>query len=942
MKIHKYTKRVTILMLSVWFAQLQATAQLHDSTRVAKKTETNKTTAIAYGQQQKNAVSASVSTVSGDELIKRTSYGTAESLSGMLPGLFVEEKALEPGSTKLNMFIRGKATFGNASNAPLVYVDGFERDLSELTVEDIENISVLKDAASCALYGSRGANGVILVTTKRGAEQKTKFRFSSQYGLQQPTKLPEFVPSKEFVGLYNQALDNDGMAHLQYTGERIAGYENGDPYFYPNFDWANEMLATSAPLSNLNFSATGGTKNTQFYVNIGYLNHKGIYKGTEKYGDYSTNINLDRYNFRSNLDLIVMKGLSVKMDVSGQISTKNAPNSSTNSIWNAMYKYPTHWFPVEVEPGIPGGTPVYTNSPVGQITELGYDRISSRYIQSSLQANYDFAGKLKGLSAGIRYAYDNSYTITENYSKTFAVKEVLGMTNSGEPVLSPLIGKQSTVLNFSISGESQSRRNSFEAYTEYEKTFGQSTLNAVILYHQDKQYIDQYSPYAFQTVGARLQYGLKNTYFAELTGSMSGTEVFAVRHRLNFYPALSAAWILSNEAFFGSVEGVDYLKLKASAGYTGNSSIGERFTYRQLYVTSGSMIFGKGNTATSWGLAEGTLPNIDLKPERAFKFNAGFSTQLFSAITLEAEYFTEERTNILTTAGNQISTVTGVGLPNINTGRSRVSGIDGSLIYNQQIENLGITTGITFSYFNSEIKEINEQPLPASASYQLQKGTAIGSVLGLQATGFYQSEAEIASDPVKPQFGTVKPGDIRYKDQNGDNKIDDYDRVYLPGLNMANMDIGFQVGLDYKGFDLSAFFNAQLGESIYLGESPLLFWPLTQESSRITRYVADRKPWTAENAAVAGYPRLTTQESPNNYRRSDFWMVNGNKIRLRTLELGYSLKATTAKRLMLTGARFYARGMNLFSLDHLKEIDPASLSGYPMMQSLHLGMDIHF
>ena len=692
----------------------------------------------------------------------------------------------------------------------------------------------------------------------------------------------------------------------------------------------------------MNFSATGGNQSTKFYVNIGYLNNRGIYKGTEKYSDYSTNLNLDRYNFRTNLDINVLKGLTVKMDVSGQISTKNAPNTSTKSIWDGMYKYPTHIFPIEVEPGTLGGTPMYNSNPMGLLTELGYDRISSRYLQTSLQGQYDFDGMLKGLSVGGRYAYDNYYTITENNAKTFAVKDVLGQDNLGNPILSQLIGKNTTVPLFSISGESQKRRNNFEAYTKYEKTFGQNSLNALILYHQDKQYVDQYSPYASQSIGGKLHYGFKNTYFAELSGSFSGTEVFAVKHRFTFYPAVSAGWIVSNEDFFSTTKGIEYLKLNASAGFVGNSSLGERFTYRQLYVSGGDMIFGKGNTAISYGMAEGTLPNIDLKPEKSFKFDAGVSMKLFSSLSVNATYFIEKRSNILTTTANQISSVIGVGLPNVNAGKSTVSGAEGSLVYEKQLGEVGISLGLNLSYFKSVIDEFNEQMLPTSVSYQLQKGQAIGSSLGLQAIGFYQNDAEIAADPVKPQFGTVKPGDIKYKDQNGDNKIDDNDRVYLDGLNMANVDAGIQIGLNFKGFDLSAFLNAQLGESIYLGDSPLLFWPLTQESARITQYVADRKPWTVENAANANYPRLTTLESPNNYRRSDFWMVNGDKLRLRTLELGYTLENKLAKNLLLSNARLYVRGMNLLLFDNLKAVDPASMSGYPMMSSYHVGLTISF
>lgn len=902
----------------------------------------NTMVSVAYGQFNSNEVTSSISSISGEVLKKHTDNTVGESLYGMIPGLFVEEKGLEPGESQLNMFIRGKSTFGNASNVPLVYIDGFERDLSELTVEDIDNVSILKDAASCALYGVKGANGVILITTKRGKEQKTKFNFSTEYGYQQPTKLPKFISSSEYVKMYNQALENDGLSNLKYSDEKIAGYENGNSYYFPNIDWVGEMIANSAPISKVNFSATGGDKKTKYYVNIGYLNNRGIYKGTEKYKDYSTNINLDRYNIRTNLDIEILKGLSVKMDVSGYISTKNAPNSTTSSIWDGMYKYPTHEFPIEVENGVLGGTPTYRSNPVGLLTEMGYDRISSRFIQSALQAQYDFDGNLKGLSLGGRYAYDNFYTITENNAKTFGVKEVLGQDSLGNPVLSQLMGKNSTVPVFSTSDQSQYRRSNFEIYTQYEKDFGLNSLNAMIIYHQNKEFINEYSPYANQSIGGRLHYGYDNTYFAEISCSYSGSEVFAPKNRFTFYPAISAAWVLSNESFLKNIRSIDYMKLHSSAGYVGNSSLGERFTYRQTYASSGNVIFGKGNTTTFYGLTEGTLPNEELKPEKSFKFDAGLDLQLFSSLTLNATYFFEKRSNILTTSGNQTSTIIGVALPNINAGETNVSGAEGSLVYNKQMTDWGFSLGLNASYYKSVINEILEQPLPDNASYQSQIGQPIGAFLGLQAIGFYQTEDEIANDPIKSQFGTVKPGDIKYKDQNGDNVINDYDRVYMNGLSLPNIDLGFTLSFNYKGFDISAFFNAQLGESIYLGDTPALFWPLTNGSSHISQYVADRNPWTTTNASIANYPRLTTQGSTNNYRLSDFWMVDGDRLRLKTLEVGYSLPSKTVKKVLISSARFYLRGMNLFTLDHFNSIDPASMAGYPMMSSYHVGVNVGF
>lgn len=933
----KFKIYINLLAGGLLFSNLGA-AEAQTLQRTVNSSDSLTVIPVAYGRATKQNVTYSVSTIQGSDIINNSVYAAGNTLYGKLPGLAVLQRTSEPGNDAPTLYLRGRST--TATNTPLIMVDGIERDLNDVPVEDIASISVLKDAAATVLYGIRGANGAILVTTRRGVTGDLKINAKLEQGFQTPTRVPTFVNSAQFVKLYNQALINDGLAP-QYTDEQIAGYESGDRYYYPNVNWQDEVAKEYAPGSKANINVSGGDKIGTYFVSLGYFHQGGIYKNTQMNEGYSTNEFLDNVSFRSNLDLNASKNWSFGLDLSGRIYQRNSPSVSSSTIWDMIYKYPSHLFPVYVQDGVYGGTSVYPNNIVGYINSQGYHRQNNRLINSTLSTKYDFGDWVKGLSAGTRFSTDNYYANAEGHEKSFLVRELLGQDASGQPVLSPAIGTNGQLQPLASNGnpinDEQNRRNTFEANLQYSPQLGNSnSFNALVMYHQDRQITGAASPFNYQFISGRVNYGYHNRYFAEVGASYSGTEAFPKGHRFGFFPAASVAWVLSEENFLKDNPVVNLLKLRLSAGAVGNSSVGERFSDLRQYVNSGTYYFGSAN-AGQGGIYEGVTPNKNFTWETSYKYDAGLDTRLFNSLDASLTYFFEKRKDILVSWSTILPAIYGSNLPNINAGTIHNHGFEGSLFYTKQQVNWGYRAGLNASYVTDKIKYFPEAPQPYD--YLYKTGNRVNQPYMLEAIGFFNSVDEINSSP-EQTFGPVKPGDIKYKDQNGDGRIDEFDIVPLKNSALPTWDLGLDLGFNYKGFDISAFFQGQLGRSIYLGNEPYLFWPLYNDSARISAYPDEF--WTEETKNTATYPRLTTIENKNNYRASSLWYVNGNFLRMRMLDIGYSLPKHAIRRAGLSSARIFVRAMNLFTLDHLDYADPEVQSGYPVMKSYNAGISLQF
>ncbi len=928
----RHIRRLTplTLLFPATMLSAQVVQPAKDTTKVEEEVQV-----IAYGRLPKREVTSAVSTLTGLDIEKNTVFSLGNTLYGRVPGLILDQNSGEPGNDLPGFSMRGVPTFGFA-RAPLVLVDGFIRDLNSVSVFDIEQISVLKDASATAMYGIQAANGVILVTTKGGKPGQSSLKVDFASGVQSPTRLPTFYRSAAFARMYNQALTNDKLP-AQFSTTDIDGFSAGNSPLYPDVDWMQEMINRQSPLATLNVSADGGNKFATYYVSLGYLFNEGIYKHTDINNGYSTNNKLNRLNFRSNVDVKVIRDVTLRVNLGGQINDINAPRMATSDIWNRLYEYPTHLFPVFAKDGMLGGTAAFADNPYGYINQRGYRETHNRFFQSDMDLKYDASRLLPGLKLGARVGFDNYYTVTDGWSRTFAVYQTSKDPVSGNPIVSAPIGNNTNLTYNSPYSEGQNRRSTAELYLNYSRTFGRHSIDLLTLYNQTRQIIGRENPYSMQSVNARLHYGFGNRFYADLTASYGGTEAFAKGNRFGLFPAFSAAYIIKDGSATPGSGAIDHLKVRASAGMVASSNVGTRFAYRELYVGGGSYAFGNTNAGAST-INEGAIANPGLTFERSYQYELGIDARLFRQLDLSVALFQQDRTNILTSQSTTIPALFGGTLPNVNKGEVRNRGIEFSLMWKKQFRNAGFFTRFNMSLIKDKVMQMAEEIVPAGSEYFYRKGSPVFYTYGLEAIGFFASQQDIASSPVQI-FGPVQPGDIKYRDRNNDGIINNYDVGPIGNGSIPTKEFGLELGFNVKRFDLQVMLQGQMDRNINLASYGNLFFAL-RSSQKISTFVTN--PWTADNASIAEYPRLSTLENANNYRTSTFWLRDGDFLKVRSLEIGYDLKPITKGRSTPVRSRLFLRGMNLFTFDRFKYTDPENISGYPTMRSLNAGFKVQF
>ena len=848
-----------------------------------------------------------------EELASSSVSNPSFSLYGLIPGLVVQDKAEGIGtSVAPDMFLRGKSTFGNASNLPLVLVDGFVRNIDDVNLADIESVSVLSDAVSRALYGMQGANGVISIKTRRGRSGRTSYRVVLEHGCARAVGIPSFVGSARYAQYYNEALNNDGMSP-KYSDAQIRSFYEGPSQLYPDVRWEEELVRSLAPVTHFDLSADGGNEIVRYYVSIGYRNQTGFFDRTSEFSDeYSTNMGSNRYYVKTNLDVVAVRNLDIKLDITGQLNDINMPRTDQGTLWNAFYNYPQTEFPMFWEGGRLGGTPSFPSNPYGQLNESGYRRTNNRLIQSSLSGEYHLDMLLKGLSVGARYGYDNQWISNEYWDRTYATWEMTGLDETGAPMLSQRGVDGELTYSHSNTADSQARRDTVEAFARY----SHAGFDAVISYHQNELKTDNGTPYRTQYYNALLSYNYKDRLIASASLSRSGSESFAAKERYGWYPAASIRWNVTRN-----------ISLRTSAGYAGNSNLNARFAYRQLTNWQGSAYYF-GETATSYGGRYlGAEANPALRAERSLLFDAGLDATPVKGLSVTVTGFAERRTGILSDMGNSYSQVAGLTYPNINLGSTFTKGFEAGAAFSRDFSgDFGMKAVLGVSHYTNKILSVLEPSVPDDSQYQYQKGHQVGANLALVAIGLFRDQDEIDNSPVQ-QFGNVYPGDIKYKDVNGDNVINDYDRVYTDAYPVPNTEVSLRLALRFGKFDVSAFLHGQFGTEIYMGDAASVYWPFANNSWRVSEYVASQVPWTVDNAETARYPRLSATMSANNCRRSTFWLRNGDRLRVRSVELACNFNRF----------RVYLRGMNLLCFDHLDALDPAAMASSPMSRSYHVG-----
>ncbi len=906
-----------------------------DSTLVSAEGFGDKPVHIGYGIQKEKAVTGSVSTIWSEELIKNTVTTVGNALYGKLPGLLVSQRSGEPGNDVPSFLIRGNVTYAGETG-PLIMVDGFQRSFDQLTLDEIESISVLKDAVSTAIYGLRGANGVILVTTKRGVESRNKIGVTLKYGIQQPTRLPNFIGSYDYAQLYNEALTGDGKPPL-YTNEELQKYrDKSDPGYYPDVNWFDAILEKSSPVWEAGMNFSGGNKIVRHFVMVNFMKNEGLFKNTRWNDGYSTNSTFERLNFRSNVDIKVNSRLTASLDISGRLEDRNAPGTAVPTIFNNIYAYAPNFFPVQYSNGTFGGNSAYQGNPLGLVTSTGYTALNDRNFQSSFRLEHTLDFITEGLTIGAVGAFDNYQRSREAYTRQFPVFQ-LTKGESGDEYQK--FGQVTPLVR--AAGYEHNYRSNFEAYLDYSRSVERHEVSAKVIYHQDKYVTnwnnDNNRPYLLMGLHGRVHYGYDGKYFAEAVVGYNGTERFPKNHRFGFFPAVAASWIVSEEEFLKPVNWISWLKVRASTGLSGNDAIGagnDRNLYTSYFINAGSYPFGSNNgnlTATK----ESNYPNYRISWEKGYKTDFAVEARLFNYLDVSLNYFKERRTDIVDSRVNELPAILGIDGGYVNYGVVNNQGLEATLSFHGKVNDFLFSAGMNATFLKNTLAKRIEPAYPNA--YQTRVGHPVGQIFGLEAVGFFRNQAEIddAGTPYHT-FTPVRPGDIRYKDQNGDGLIDSNDELPIGKTTTPSFFYGLNLGVSYKGLSLEACLQGIEGSTLLITG---LSGPMGKRA-QIADYVMNR--WTPETMETAEFPRLTTLDNNNNYRTSTMWLRSGDFLRIRSVELGYELPEQALTVLKLSNLRVFVRGMNLVSFDSFKKLDPETFTGYPALRSYSSGLSLQF
>ena len=874
-----------------------------------------------YTDTKKNLNTGAVSEIYTNDLLKTQTPTVAGLLQGRVAGLFTTQFQGQPGADGVELTLRGQT--------PMVWLDGVPQSFASINPEQIESITVLKDAVSLAMLGIRGSNGLIMVTTKKGAEGPQKISFTALSGLQSSLSRPKFLNAYDYSRLYNEALANDGRLPV-FSQADLDAFKNGtDPLGHPNVDWQKEVLKNNSPYSRYDVSISGGRKIARYFVNLDYLDQQGQLK-TADFNSYNTGSGYKRYTFRSNVDVDLSKAVNIALNVFTRIQTISQPGGDkTAGIFSSLRSTPNNAYPVLNSNGSLGGNTDYQNNLYGQLVYSGYSPIYTRDFRIDLAVK----GKLDDITPGLwvrgRLSINAFLQETITRDKKFAVfqesKNALGL-----PVFQQF-GNVTPITN-SLNINVQNKRTYTEAALGYTKQVGAHGLEAIVLGNVDNVMENSNLPLDVQGISGKVSYNYAEKYIFDVAFAYNGSQLYPKSKRYGFFPAVGLGWNLQKEDFLKAQSWLNTLKLRASYGKTGNSNA-RYYEYNQYYNGSTGYNFGQSATPVS-GTAEGVLNNPYLRWEKALKLNTGVDVAVFNnALSFSADYFIDKYSDLLQTKGNS-SDILGSNYPRLNIGKQRYSGVELQLTYQKKVGEFSYFISPNASWLTSKEEYMDE--VKRRYSWMERTGQRVGQPFGYQADGLFQNEAEIKNSAV-PVGMSPKPGDIKYKDLNGDGVIDENDRSPI-GTTKPLFFYGVNIGGSWKGFDFSALFQGTRNRQAYLSGNS--YWDF-QNNGKDQAYEHHLNRWTPENAANATYPRLAIGQNLNNEQVSSYWLRSANYLRLKSVEIGYSLPVSAVKSLKLSGARFFVNGYNLFTTTALDGLDPEGLNGgYPVQRVITAGVNI--
>ena len=898
-----------------------------------------------FGLQQTNAESiGAVSTVYAEDIDKSSAFSIGNSLYGNVLGLTTMQSTGVVWEQMPSMYIRGLKTL-NGNNGILLVVDGLERDnnwqaLKYITPEEVESVSVLRDAAALALYGYRGVNGVVNIVTKRGKYNTREINFSYDHAFNYMTRKPEMADAYMYASALNEALTNDGK-QVRYSQNELNAFKNGtSPYLYPNVNWWDEVFRDRGASDIATLSFRGGSTKMRYYTMMNLQNNRGFIKNFDTNADYSTQEKYSKANFRTNLDIDLSPKTKMQANIMGILNEFSRPGMGSDNLISKLYQLPSAAFPIRTESGLWGGNTTWGENwnPVALTEGRAYSKGHTRGLYADMSLRQDLSSLTKGLGASVRIGYDNLASYWENHTKGY--KYGMASVASWENGL-PIAGEEITGgKDTEMSGDSkldwQYRAFNFQMNVDWQRQFGVHSLYSMLLYtykYDNAKGIN--NTFYRQNAGWYTHYGFKNRYFADFTLMASASNLLAPDHRWNVSPTVGLAWLISNEKFMQSQNVVDFLKLRASFGMLNTDNIPGNGYWNET-VGGGNGYPINNNFGGDGGWHEGRLASVNGTTEKAYKYNAGVDATLFKGLTLTVDGFYERRSDIWVSSDGQNSAVLGASGSYVNAGIVDSWGTEIGANYYKKMGNVELNLGGTFTYNRSKIIEMLEEP--AAYDYTRSTGNPVGQIFGLQAIGYFVDQADI-DNSLPQQFGPVKAGDIKYKDMNGDKVINSDDRVAM-GYNSTCPEIyySFSLGLEWKGLGFSAQFQGVGNYTAIL--SGTYYHPLV-DNTTISNYVY-RNRWTPETPN-ARFPRLTTETVDNNLQTSSLWLADRSFLKLRNCEVYYKLPSSWLNRFWVKNAKVYVRGVDLLCFDSIDQLDPEAMNNsYPATRSIHVGLSVGF
>ncbi|MFV0592228.1 MAG: SusC/RagA family TonB-linked outer membrane protein [Draconibacterium sp.] len=891
---------------------------------------------LPFGTTTERRAVGAYSVVKGEELENTPTMSIQSALGGRLNGLFQLQNTLVPGWTNHTMFVRG--AWGDF----ITIVDGVERTLDYIEPEVIESAELLKDATMKSMYGGLQANGILLITTKRGKAYENSVRINVEHGVQTPTRLPKFLNSYDYATYYNQAMANDGYAPL-YDQTALDAYKNHtDPILYPDVDFYDEFLNKSFTMNRVNTQLSGGNEKSRYFAHIGYQGNGGL----EKYTDYPNSD--DILTVRTSVDMDVIDFITVSAGFNGASQVKEWPNVSTQNFFDPLSNHHPNDYPILI-PGemvgntdqeyVIGGTAEKQNNPYGLLTEGGYAERRYTYIQSDFGLTFDFGKWIKGLKVKPFVSFDVYNVETATKGATFTVYEPVYDETTGETTFNSW-GTTTQATSQSRSGADVQRNYAFNVTSTYERIFGKHDIHGILNFYQSRNEIRNVDEDPRrQNLGLHVSDMISDKYILEANINRIGVTSFSKDNRYGYFPSVGAGWIMSEENFLSDLKAIDMLKLRVSYGVLGSTTYTAEggfstHLYQDVWRQNGTISLDGENYLVS--LDKTGNPNIGF--QKSHEFNAGIDAVLFDRSTrISFGYFNNLNDGFIGDRGNIIPGVIGKGeaLPFWNFKEFRLKGVEGELWYSRFIGDLELSLGANFTYGITNRIVDGEPDYPEdSFNGLITQGRPVDAIMGLKTIGVFADQNDIDQSPMQ-MFGPVRPGDLKYEDANNDGYVDERDRDEI-GNSSPRLQYGMNIDLKYKGFNLNVLFAGYGKYNRMLGNQYYQIFGNRKYSQVVVDGLPNGNP----------HPQLSVLSSENNFVNSNYWIVNGGFLKLRNVELGYTLPHKLTQKFSVNDIKLFARGYNLATFSKIKDLDPeninAGIGNFPLCRTLSAGLSVSF